>query len=229
MLLLLVSTGMMAQHSDRDYIRRGNRLFRDSLFDKAQIQYQKAVEVNPRSPQAHYNLANALMYQDKAEEAMKELQEAAKLETTNKARRAMIYHNMGVIFQTAKQYREAVTAYKEALRCDPHNDETRYNYVLCLRQLKNQPPQDQNQNQDNDQNDKNQDKQDKQDKQDPQQNEDKKNEDKQEEKPQPDPNQMSQENAEQMLKAAMQDERNTQEKVKRAQQPPADHRLKKQW
>ena len=60
--------------SDRDFIRRGNRLMRDSLFDKAQVRYQKAIEADNANPQAHYNLGNALLFQSKGEEAMKETQ-----------------------------------------------------------------------------------------------------------------------------------------------------------
>ena len=210
--------------NDRDYIRRGNRFMRDSIFDKAQIEYQKAIEADNTNAMAHYNLGNALLYQNKAEDAMKEYEQAAKMET-NKIRKAQVYHNMGVLLQSAKQIDKAVACYKESLRNNPAQDDTRYNYVLCLYQLKNNQNQD---NQDQEKDDQGEDQKNEKDKQE-QKKQDKKNEDKQEEKEHPDPNKMSKENAEQMLQAAMQDEKETQEKVQQAMQQPQRKRLKKQW
>lgn len=220
-LFLFVATVTFAQ-SDRDYIRRGNRFMRDSLFDKAQIEYQKAIEVDNASAMAHYNLGNALLYQNKAEDAMKAYEQAAKMET-NKVRRAQVYHNMGVLLQSAKQIDKALSCYKQSLRNDPTQDDTRYNYVLCLYQLKNNPSQDDQEQDENGEDQKNEKDQQEQQKQ------DKKNDEKEQQKEQPDPNKMSKENAEQMLQAAMQDEKETQEKVQQAMQQPQQKRLKKQW
>ena len=211
--------------TDRDYVRRGNRQMKDTLYAKAQVQYQKAIEADNTNTQAHYNLGNSLVFQEKAEDAMKEYEQAAKMET-NKMRKSQIYHNMGVINQTSKQFDKAVACYKEALKNDPANDETRYNYALCLYQMKNQ--QGGENNQDQQQDDQGQDEKQEQDKQE-QQKQQQQNDQKQEQQPQPDPEKMSKENAEQMLKAAMQDEKETQEKVQQAQQQPQDKRLQKQW
>ena len=210
--------------SDRDFIRRGNRLMRDSLFDKAQVRYQKAIEADNANPQAHYNLGNALLFQSKGEEAMKEYEQAARMET-NKIRKAKIYHNMGVVMQSAKQFDKAVAYYKNSLRNDPLNDETRYNYVLSLWQLKKNQSGGQD-NQDQQKDDQGQDEKNQKDQKE-QQKQQKENEQKQQEQPQP--NQMSKENAEQMLNAAMQDEKATQEKIQKAQQQPQQKHLKKQW
>ncbi|MBR5394217.1 MAG: VWA domain-containing protein, partial [Bacteroidaceae bacterium] len=143
--LLLFSLAAMSQ-TDRDYIRRGNRLMRDSIYDKAQVEYQKAIERDNTNPISHYNLGNALLYQNKAEDAMKEYETAARLEK-DKGRLAQIYHNMGVVLQAAKQFDKAVACYRNSLRNDPTNNETRYNYALSLFQLKknqnNQDNQDQ--------------------------------------------------------------------------------------
>lgn len=220
-LFACVALTALAQ-SDRDYIRRGNRYMRDSLFDKAQVEYQKAIEVDNASAMAHYNLGNALLYQNKAEDAMKAYEQAAKMET-NKVRRAQVYHNMGVLLQSAKQLDKALSCYKQSLRNDPSQDDTRYNYVLCLHQMKNNPSQDDQEQDENGEDQKNEKDQKEQQKQ------DKKNDEKEKQKEQPDPNKMSKENAEQMLQAAMQDEKETQEKVQQAMQQPQGKRLKKQW
>ena len=68
---LIACLSVIAQ-TDRDHIRRGNRLMRDTLFAKAQVEYQKAIEKDNTNAIAHYNLANALLYQNKAEDAWKE-------------------------------------------------------------------------------------------------------------------------------------------------------------
>lgn len=220
---VLLFSATAAGQNDRDYIRRGNRLAKDTLYSKAQVQYQKAIEFDNTNPQAHYNLGNALLFQNKAEDAMKEYDTAVRFER-NKERKAQMYHNMGVVLQSAKQFDKAVACYQNSLRNDPTNDATRYNYALCLYQLKNS--QGGSDNQDQEKNENGQDEKQEQDKQE-QQKQEQQNEQKEEQKPQPE--QMSKENAEQMLKAAMQDEKATQDKIQRAQQQPTQKRLQKQW
>lgn len=216
--ICLSSTNIKAQN-DRDYIRRGNRHTRDSVFSKAQVEYQKAIEFDNTNPQAHYNLGNALLFQNKAEDAMKEYETAVRLER-NKERKAQMYHNMGVVLQSAKQIDKALECYKNSLRNNPSCDETRYNYALCLYQLKNGG---QNQDQQQDQN--GEDEKQEQQKEQEKQKQQKENEQKEQENPQ----QMSRENAEQMLNAAMQDEKDTQEKIQKAMQHPRQKQLQKQW
>ncbi len=222
-LLISISFSIQAQN-DRDFIRRGNRLMSDSLFAKAQVEYQKAVEADNTNSQAHYNLATSYLFQNKPEEALKEYDIATKFER-NKQRLAQIYHNMGVIHQSAQDFGKAVACYQHSLRNNPQSDETRYNYVLSLHQLKKNGGQD---NQDQEKDEKGQDEQKQQSEQEKQQ-QDQRNDQKEEKKEQPDPQQMSKENAEQMLKAAMQDEKATQEKLQKAQQKPTQKHLRKQW
>lgn len=206
----------------RDYIRRGNRQYRDSVYDKAQVQYQKGFEKDSNYVEIDYNLANSLLVQGQPKEAMRLYEKASKVEH-DKVKRHMIFHNMGVILQSQKQFGPAIEAYKEALRNDPKDDETRYNLVLCQRQLKNQNQQ--GGGQDN----KEGDKQEKdQQKQEQQKQEQKKDEQRQQQQQQQE-NQMSKENAEQMLNAAMQNERQTQDKVKKQLQQSQPRRLQKQW
>ncbi len=222
-MLLLPSIFTLQQASaqtDRNLVRQGNKQFRKGNAADAEVSYRKAVEKNQRNAQANYNLGNALMVQRKDSLAITQLEAAAKLET-NPLRRAQAYHNMGVICQQHQMFSEAIEAYKEALRNNPTDDQTRYNLELCKRQQKNQ---DQNKDQNKDQqkqNDKNKQDQQKQD----QQKQDQKQEKKQEQPPQ---QQMSKENAEQLLNAAMQEEKQTQERMKKAQQSDK-RRLQKNW
>ena len=216
-ILLLVAVSMQAQN-DRQMIRQGNKQYRKGNVAEAEVSYRKAVERNERNAQANYNLGNALMGQRKDSLAITQLEKAAKLET-NPLRRAQAYHNMGVICQQHRMFGEAIEAYKEALRNNPTDNETRYNLALCKRQ---QQEQQQDQNQQNKDNKDNKDKQDQQ-KQEQQQKQDEKKQEQQQKQ------QMSKENAEQLLNAAMQEEKQTQERMKKAQQQPQKRRLEKNW
>ena len=206
---LLLAVGVSAQKAERDYIRKGNRLFNDSVFVDAEVNYRKALEVNPKSAVSMYNLGNTLSQQQKFQEAMEQYDSASKIEK-DKMKLAHIYHNMGVLFQAGKDYAKAVDAYKMSLRNNPADHETRYNLALAQKMLKDQQnQQDQDQNQD-------QKKDDQKDQQQPP-------------KPEKQDNQMSKENAEQLLNSVMQDEKDVQDKVKKQQKVIQGGRLEKDW
>ena len=147
-MLLLAGTahGLAQEKTDRDYLRSGNKLYNDSLFIKAEVDYRKALEINPKSTDAMFNLANALLMQQKGKEAMEQYQSVSKIEK-DKDKLAQIYHNMGVILQSSKQYPQCIEAYKESLRNNPKDDETRYNLALAQKLLKDQQQDQQNQDQ----------------------------------------------------------------------------------
>lgn len=234
LILLFISMaclGTLEAQTLRDYVRRGNRLMLDTLggsdfSEKAIVQYKKALEKDSTFSIPRYNLGNALIRQGKPQDAMAEYLTAAKYEK-DKQRLSDIYHNMGVLLQASKKYKEAVECYKESLRNDPSNDETRYNYVLAKWHLKNQ----QDDSQDGEDN--------KEDKQEQQKQEEKNKEEGQQKQEQPQPQQsqsqqldkseMSKENAERLLQAAMRNEKETQEKIQRQQQESPRRRLQKQW
>lgn len=215
---------MATAQTDRQHIRDGNRLYRQQKFDKAEVEYRKAVEKNKENPQAYYNLGCALMQQQKDSLAVTNLETAGKLETS-KIRKAKVYHNIGVICQSHQLFSEAIEAYKESLRNNPTDNETRYNLALCQRQLKNQKN-DKNQKNNNDNKDKDK-KNNEKNNQDKQKQNDKNKDNKQQQKQQDD--QMSKENAEQLLQAALQEEKNTQQKMKKQQAMPQKRRLQKNW
>ena len=208
--------------TDRQLVRRGNKQYRAGNAADAEVSYRKAVEKNPRNAQANYNLGNALMQQRKDSIAVSQLETAAKLET-NPVRKAQAYHNMGVVCQQHQMFGEAIEAYKEALRNNPADDQTRYNLELCKRQQQQQQQNQQNQQQNKDQKDKQEQQQKKQEQQ-------KQEQQKQEQQQQQqDKQQMSRENAEQMLNAAMQEEKQTQERMKKAQQKASRRQMQKNW
>ena len=221
MLLFLTALSVTAQ-TDRQYIRQGNKQFRMGDYPNAEVSYRKAIEQNPKNPQASFNLGNALMAQKKDSAAVTQFENASRLET-NPLRKAQSFHNIGVICQTHKMYGEAIEAYKSALRLNPNDDETRYNLVLCKHQKQKQDQQKQNQGQNNDDQKKDDQKKDDQQKD---QNSDKQDDKKQQEQQKP---QMSKDNAEQLLNAAIQNEKQTQDKLKKNQQQPQRRANQKNW
>ena len=213
MLFLCIAIIADAQ-TDRQFVRYGNRMFGKQQYDKAEIQYRKAVSKNPSNPQAIYNLGCALMMQNKDSAAIVQYQKAAKLEK-NKIRLASVYHNIGVICQNHQMYGDAIKAYEQSLRNNPKDNETRYNLALCKKLQKNNKD---NKNKDNN-NKKNEDNKDK--------NNDK---EKGQNKQQQPKEQISKENAEQLINAAIQNEKMTQQRLKKAMQKPGSRKSsEKNW
>ena len=224
---------VFAQKAERKNVREGNKLYETEKFTEAEIAYRKSLEVNPRSSEGTYNLGNALYKQKKFPEAAEQYQLLAgqgekMIETPEgKARLAEIYHNVGNIGMQSKEYAKSVEAYKQSLRLNPKDDETRYNLALAQKLLhdqQNQQNEDQNQDQNKDDQQKQQDKKD-QNKQNDQ------NKDQQQQQPpksEKNDNEMSKENAEQLLNSVMQDEKGVQDKVKK-QQTLQGRRLEKDW
>ena len=227
--LLLVASAVQVfaqQKTDRDYLRSGNKLYNDSLFIKAEVDYRKALEINPKSTDAMFNLANALLMQQKAKEAMEQYESVSKIEK-DKDKLAQIYHNMGVILQSSKQLPQCIEAYKESLRNNPKDDETRYNLALAQKLLKDQQQNQQNQDQQQQQQQKQE--EEKQDQNKDQQEQEQKDQQLQnQQQQQQNKNEMSKENAQQLLNAVMQDEKNVQDKVKKQIQIQGK-KLEKDW
>lgn len=204
MSLFLALTLIANAQTDRQLIREGNRLFYKQQYDKAEVMYRKAVAKNPSNPQAVYNLGCALMMQSKDSAAVVQYEQAAKLEK-NKLRLASVYHNIGVVCQNHKMYGDAIRAYQQSLRNNPHDNETRYNLALCKRlQKQNKKKDDKNKKENKKQ----------QENKDSNNNKDK-NKDKNNQLPK---EQISKDNAEQLLNAAIQNEKATQQRMRRAMQ-----------
>ena len=213
--MLAVCAAVSAQN-DRQLIREGNRLYRQKQYAQAEVLYRKAIAKKADNPQAVYNMGCALMMQQKDSAAIVQYENATKLEK-NKLRQSKSWHNIGVMCQSHKMYGEAVRAYEQSLRLNPSDDETRYNLALCKQLNKNNPQQDKNQ-----QDKKNEEKEDDKGQQ---QKKDKKDQQKEEQPKE----QMSKDNAERLLDAAVQNEKATQQRLKKALQQPRKKQLQKNW
>lgn len=234
--LLVGGTNADAQ-TDRNLIRHGNRAFKTQKWAAAETQYRKAIFKNQKNPQAIYNLGCALLAQQKDSLAMVQFGNAAQLES-NIFRRSKSYHNMGVVMQNHREYAQAIEYYKMALRCNPQDNETRYNLALCKKLLKNnQQNQNNKNNKDKNKNDKNKDKKNDKNKNKDGQNKNDQNKDKQnknQDKNNSDKNKqnqekMSRDNAEQLLNAAIQQEKATKRKMQKAMSQPRRKVYDKNW
>ncbi|MGO5121511.1 tetratricopeptide repeat protein [Prevotella sp. Sow4_E9_plate] len=223
--------------TDRNLIRQGNRAFKSQKWAAAETQYRKAISKNQKNPQAIYNLGCALLAQQKDSLAMVQFGNAAQLES-NIFRRSKSYHNMGVVMQNHREYAQAIEYYKMALRCNPQDNETRYNLALCKKLLKNnQQNQNNKNNKDKNKNDKNKDKKNDKNKNKDGQNKNDQNKDKQnknQDKNNSDKNKqnqekMSRDNAEQLLNAAIQQEKATKRKMQKAMSQPRRKVYDKNW
>ena len=229
MAFLLASATNAAAQTDRNLIRQGNRAFKTQKWAAAETQYRKAISKNQKNPQAIYNLGCALLMQQKDSLAMVQFGNAAQLEP-NRLRRSKSYHNMGVVMQNHREYAQAIEYYKMALRCNPQDNETRYNLALCKKLLKNNPQnKDKNKNNKDKNKDKNKDNKDKND--DKNKNDKNKNKNNKNNQNQNQPNQdkMSRENAEQLLNAAVQQEQATKRKLQKAMSQPRRKAYDKNW
>ena len=225
--LLLVSTVAALAQNDRTFIRQGNRQYRARKWTAAEVQYRKAIARNANNPQAVYNLGCALMMQQKDSLAMQQFAKSADLQTTNKIRRAKSFHNMGVIMQNHQEFAKAIECYKMALRNNPQDNETRYNLALCKHQLKNQKNR-QNQNKNKNGNDK-KNKKDKDQNKDQNKQKNNQNKDKNNQSQKPEQDKMSRDNAEQLLNAAVQQEKATKQKMQKAMSQPRRRQYDKNW
>ena len=220
-------TVFASAQNDRDLIRTGNRLYHSKSYSQAEVQYRKALAKNRHNTVAMYNLGNSLLMQKKLKDAMKMYEKVLPGEK-NHVRLSKIYHNMGVILQSSKQYAEAIDCYKNSLRRNPHDNETRYNLALCQHLLKNQPPQNKNNKKKNNKNNKDNNNKDNKQKNNNNNNKDKQHNQNQNQSQNQNQNKMSKDNAEQLLNAVMQDEKNVQDRLHKVQRT-SGKTLDKNW
>lgn len=128
------------------YIAEAQEALSENNFASAEASYRKAISKDPSNLNAKYNMGNLYYAKEKSLNAEQRLKEATELEAT-KEEKHRIYHNLGNSYMQQKNYQEAVNAFKDALRNDPSDEETRYNLALAKKMLEKEK-QDQDQNQD---------------------------------------------------------------------------------
>ena len=234
-LLLIFSASLNAQ-TDKKYIRKGNREYEKNKFSDSEISYRKAIDKNKQSPDAVFNVGDALYKQNKFEEAGKQFIENAN-QNDNKLKKSAGLFNLGNSMLKANKLQESIDAYKNSLKLRPDNKEAKYNLSYAQDLLKQQQQQ-QQQQQDKDKQDQNKDKnkkdqkkdqKDQKDKNNDQQNDQKKDQDQKQQQQQPQKGEISKEDAQRLLNSLDNDEKNVQEKVKLAKANKAKIRTVKNW
>jgi len=137
-ILLIFGTAAFAQEKDKN-LPEGNDAFAEKKYVDAEADYRISQSKSPKYAVASYNLGNSIYRQNVVSEAkypyLKAIESAKTRPQKHKA-----FHNLGNVFMTEKKYTEAVEAYKNALRNDPSDEETRYNFALAKKMLKDNPP-----------------------------------------------------------------------------------------
>ncbi len=229
-MLVLASFQLSAQKEVR-HIRQGNRLFENEEYKKAEIEYIKSTQSPKTAPKGIYNLGDALYMQENY------LQASAAFDTLRTFRldddtRAKTYYNLGNSLlkaaidsnQMAGQFLpQSINAYKNALRLNPQDSDARYNLAYAQKLLQqNQQQQQQQQNKDQQKQEQQQDQQDQEQQQQENQQQEQQQEQEQEmadqnRQQQEQPQQISKEDAERILEALKNDEKETLENLKEAQ------------
>ena len=217
---LLISVCVLSQENEKanDLITKGNSLYDKGNFGEAEINYRDGQTQGANPSISGFNLGDALYKQERYEEAASAFQALPNL-TDDKEQKAAAYHNLGNSFLKAQKFQESVDAFKQSLRNNPKDLETKYNLAYAKRMLQQQQQQNQDQNQENKDE---QEKQDQQQQQDQKQNENKDEEQKQDqqqqdqqEQQQPQENKMSKEDAERTLDALDQDEKQIRDRLEK--------------
>jgi tetratricopeptide (TPR) repeat protein len=235
--IFLLMTGFLwSQISEKDVkkiIKKAEKAYANEALAEAEANYRKAKNNENSQAVASYNMGNAIYNQKNTSESKFAYLQAIE-KAANKSEKHKAYHNLGNVLMKQKSYQEAVEAYKNALRNNPTDDETRYNFALAKEYLKNNPPDPQGGGNDNKDQDQNQDKNQQQQPQDSDQSDgngdkDQKEGDNKQDKPQEGDNKedkkdqdnnppqkqgMAKESLERLLEAVQNEEKKVQEKLK---------------
>jgi Ca-activated chloride channel family protein len=221
-LLISLSYNIQSQNK-KTLIRDGNNLYNDSSYNMAEMQYRKSLEKDQDYFNASFNLADAIYKQERYEESSS-LFDALKDNAKNNIDLAKINHNLGNSLLKENKTDQAIEAYKDALRNNPKDEQTRYNLAYAQKVKKQEQEQQKDQQENKDQDKKEDKKQEEQEKENKDQ--DKKEDKKQEEQKKED---MSKEDAEKMLEALQQREKELQEKLQKKKVKGQKIKILKDW
>lgn len=243
-LLFLFSFAASAQEEKKvekdKTLPEGNIAFTEKNYTKAEADYRISQSKFPKKAIASYNLGNSIYTMKQPAEAKFAYANAIK-NAESRPEKHKAFHNLGNALMQEKDYQGAVQAYKNALINNPADEETRYNYALARKKLKENPPKEDKDKKKDDKKDK--DKKDEKDKKDKKDNKDNKDKDKKDDKgdqkkdnskqpdqkPQPKPGGISGQRMENLLDAVNHEEKKVQDKVKAQQVKGKPVQTEKDW
>lgn len=230
-LLLLHISGFAQQ--EKKYIKEGNKNYAEKKYADAEKKYKLGASKNKDSYKAAFNLGDAYYKQGKYEEAAEQFQQLTH-RATSKDTLAKAYHNLGNSLLQSKKYEESINAYKNALKNNPDDEDTRYNLAYAQKMLQQQQQQNKDdKNKDNkdnkDKNDKDKKDKDKKDNDQKDDQKDDKGEKNKEQQKQQQQGQISKEDAQRLLDALQNDEKNLQDKMKKEKAKGVKVQIDKDW
>ncbi len=206
-ILILLSTGIVIAQPAQKLVRSGNNEYKNGHFKDAEIDYRKALTKSPNSQKATFNLGNSLYKQQNFDEASAQYLKLAQSED-KETPKAKVFYNLGNSLLENKKYKESIDAYKNALRQNPKDEDTRYNLSYAMTKLQQQKRQQQDKKE--------------------QQKEKQQQQQQQKQQQQPKPN-MSKQDANRMLNAMNNNEKRTLDKTKNKQNKITASQPEKDW
>jgi len=197
--VLLMTPVVMTAQDEKDFIRKGNRLYKKGEFSGSESMYRRAQNQEKSTADAGFNLGDALYKQGRFSEAATEFDRASE-GYEDLARKAEVFYNLGNALLKDQKYKESIEAYINSLRLEPDNPAAKYNLAYAQEELKKQEEQQKQQHQQQDQ-----------------------------KQPEPQQGTMSREDAKRLLEALSAAEKKTQEKVQKEKARGAKTRVIKNW
>lgn len=233
LVLLGLAQSPASAQTVRSHVSQGNRNYEKGKYEDAEVSYKKALEKDPKSREAQFNLGNAQYKQQRFEESMRDFANSAAA-AKEPVDRADSYYNLGNSLYRSNKYPESIEAYKRTLKLNPDDEDARYNLQMAREKLKQQEQQKKQQQQNKDQknqkdqnNQQNQQQQQKQDQQQQQQKNQQSKADQTRQEQAQRRNQMPKQEAERILEALRNNEKEVQKKLQKRE--AVKIRVEKDW
>jgi tetratricopeptide (TPR) repeat protein len=213
-------------------IRKGVKLFQDSSYAKAEQKFRNALQKDQNSFISSFNLADAIYKQENYEQS-ESLFKALTEKAENKEEKSMAFHNLGNSLFKQDKIEESIEAYKNALRNNPSDLDSKYNLSLAQNLLKEQEEnkEEEEEEEEKEEKEKEEEKESEKESENESENADENSEKQDQEKPQEptDPNEMTDEEAQQMLDALEQQEKDLQEDLQKKKGKAVNLKIEKDW
>lgn len=226
LILLFFTIDALAQHPN-SLVRKGNASYTDTLYSEAEQKYREALMKDQNSYAASFNLADAIYKQEKFSESTS-LFKALSEKTQNKIEKSESFHNLGNSLMKEQKIDEAIEAYKNALRNNPKDIDTKHNLAYAQR-MKNQQQKQEEEKEEEKEEEEKQEEEKEEKKNNQEQNENSEEQSKEEPKKPQDPNEMTEDEAEQILDALQQQEKELQEDLQKKKNKGVKLKILKDW
>ena len=234
LIILIGVTNITEAQNKKSFLKEGNKLFSDSSYNASEIKYRKSLEKDQDYFSASYNLANSIYKQERFDESSS-LYESLQDNARNNHELSQIYHNKGNSLMKQQKTDLAIKAYKDALRENPNDEDTRFNLAYAKKIMQKEEENKDKENKDEENKDEenkeqeNKEKKDQEKKDEKNKEQENKDEENKEQENKEKKDQMSKEDAEKMLEALEQKEKELQEKLQKKKVKGKKIKILKDW